>query len=1457
MLFHKKKTKKSIVGFVDGIDNGFILGWALNRIDPERELDIELSVDGNTILRASAHHMRMDILNEYNFGNHGFAIPIGNLVTDKKQHCKLTVAGTNFEIPWIDGLWEKFLGTTDKELWAPKISEGLFGSITSQSSNFVEGWAWSENFKNEEIHVDIKYLGNIVASGVANRQVDNLFPPLHQCGFNIPLSLDNIPDATALDVAIRTEQGTYALPKQLPSSSASLNQFKVSDGARVVGSAEPSPSGAPSELRVLCDGQVVWEGQARRRYRGQGDGFLVDLPDPLDWSKPRTVSVRFKEGGRLLAPDVTYVPKDRFIGRFETALLSDNVVTVRGWICDSARRLDSLTIAILHDGGILTEGVANIRRGDVFAKGIGAHYCGFLITAPWESSESPSYLTLAVLGHSHPIVLDLKCQITEAANSASVAEFAELPSSNADLKDCVWEGKIDQVTPTFVAGWVRDAQRPNDPAVLDLFIDGSLYYSVLSGQRRADVGRKFDDHGNYGFRFELPPHLITTQERRIRISPRYGRTSFENEKVMPPGIAGRALSTAPAAKASPLGGLPSIEAAKPKVAYILLNLNAAHLLLSWFETFSRHNRYANYEILIVDHGSTDDSLALCATWSERLPVRIFARGRNHSFSDSNNFGSQQTDADILVFVNNDVLFIEDIAGEVVHLLADPTIGMVGVKLLDTPLGDSLGPMPIQHLGVHFNPLARESAIQPFESRYGHHLHDVTHDLYDVPAVTGALMACRRADFEAAGGFDAAYFYGYEDVDLCLRVLLDRGQRVVAANTVGAMHMRGFSRGKSGSSLDQRLMNNKTRLHERFGRRLRRRQAADRFERPGFWSSVAPRIAFAVTEASETAVAGDYFTALELASELAKTMTCQIVFLDKENWFDLQGIDVLITMVDNYDLRKIVNAPPHLLRIGWARNWIDRWAAREWSQDYDAMWASSRSAVDELSRTMARPVELVQIATNPDRFRTGTARPELASDYCFTGNYFAAPREIIYYLDPAALPYEFALYGNGWESIPTLAPYSRGHISYGQMPDVYASTRIVIDDANSVTKQWGSVNSRVFDAIAAGALVITNGKAGADELFDGLLPSYANTQELEAHLHHFLTDEKSRRERVAALQDILMKRHTYVERARTAERAIRTLAANQIRFSIKIGAPREAVRNEWGDYHFALGLKRALTRLGHTVRIDCMDRWRGPHTVGDDVVLVLRGLSIYEPQPHQLNLLWIISHPDMIARAELERYDQVFVASTFYAAKLSEDATVPVMPLLQCTDPELFHPDVAPRDPAPALLFAGNSRNVYRPIVRDAMELDLPLEIYGSRWENFVPSHCIKGIYIPNDELAGYYRSAGWVLNDHWDDMRRWGFISNRIFDAVAAGGRVVSDEIAGLTDVFGDGVATYRTQEDLRILLETESERAAEEPERRALSQRIRRDHSFEARASTILGIVTAHPDMQVRPSATHGIAAE
>ena len=341
------------------------------------------------------------------------------------------------------------------------------------------------------------------------------------------------------------------------------------------------------------------------------------------------------------------------------------------------------------------------------------------------------------------------------------------------------------------------------------------------------------------------------------------------------------------------------------------------------------------------------------------------------------------------------------------------------------------------------------------------------------------------------------FTDFEDVDLGLKYNLHRGQKVVAANHLALLHHRGYSRFNADKSFNQRASGNYEILNERFGYVIRREYLRSLFEADQSWTSKKLNIAFAVTEASMNATAADYFTAWELGNELKAQYGWNIFYLTKDkDWFDLTDMDVLVVMRDDYNVSNIKNAKPNLMKVAWARNWFPRWGERPWFYNYDMCFCSSQKAADFIHENFNMRTGLLRIAGSPERFKPADPVPGFESDYCFTGSFFKHKRDIINALNPDALPYKFALFGYDWEQFTKFSKYYRGGVPYSDIPKVYASTKILIDDANHVTKEWGSTNSRVFDAICAGVVVITNCPTSSAEAFDGLLPVYENRGQLE-------------------------------------------------------------------------------------------------------------------------------------------------------------------------------------------------------------------------------------------------------------------------------------------------------------------------------------------------------------------------
>ena len=310
---------------------------------------------------------------------------------------------------------------------------------------------------------------------------------------------------------------------------------------------------------------------------------------------------------------------------------------------------------------------------------------------------------------------------------------------------------------------------------------------------------------------------------------------------------------------------------------------------------------------------------------------------------------------------------------------------------------------------------------------------------------------------------------------------------------------------------------------------------------------------------------------------------------------------------------------------------------------------------------------------------------------------------------------------------------------------------------------------------------------------------------------------------------------------------------RIRFALHIGPADWAAAGHWGDTPFARAVARRLEALGNPSSVVVYGERDDAIALRADVALHIVGTRRPPLRPAQLNLLWIISHPDAVRAERCAAYDLIFVASDPFLEHLSEQVGVPLIPLHQATDPDRFRPD--PGGPAHELLFIGNSRNRHRPVLDALAGTDRDLAVYGGNWRpELLDPRFLRGDWIPNDEVHRAYSSAAIVLNDHWPDMRDEGFISNRIYDVLASGGFVLTDPVAGLDLEFDGGVATWTDADDLRAsveryLAEPELRRVMGEHGRAAVLAR----HTFAHRAGAL--VAAARPLWERRPARISGTA--
>jgi GT2 family glycosyltransferase len=199
---------------------------------------------------------------------------------------------------------------------------------------------------------------------------------------------------------------------------------------------------------------------------------------------------------------------------------------------------------------------------------------------------------------------------------------------------------------------------------------------------------------------------------------------------------------------------------------IIPTFNRVELTVQCLTRLAEATRGIEYEVILVDNGSTDDTQALCDALSG--DVQVIRNDENLGFAVACNQGAKAARGQYLVFLNNDTIPLDGWLGALVQeVQACPEVAVVGSKLLYQN-------GTIQHGGVAFSWL------------YGTAYHLYWGVQADAPlvnrrrefqAVTAACMLVRREAFEEVGGFDEGFRNGFEDMDLCLKIR-DRGGRVV-------------------------------------------------------------------------------------------------------------------------------------------------------------------------------------------------------------------------------------------------------------------------------------------------------------------------------------------------------------------------------------------------------------------------------------------------------------------------------------------------------------------------------------------------------------------------------------------------------------------------------------------------------------------------------------------------------
>ncbi len=204
----------------------------------------------------------------------------------------------------------------------------------------------------------------------------------------------------------------------------------------------------------------------------------------------------------------------------------------------------------------------------------------------------------------------------------------------------------------------------------------------------------------------------------------------------------------------------------PTVTVIVLNHNGMAFLKDCFESLLAAT-YPDAEILMVDNGSTDDSVSFV---ERNYPtVVVIHSGGNIGYSAAYNLGVDHARGEYVVLLNNDVEVTQDWLEPLVEELeSDSRIAACQPKLLHMVkrtsfeyAGAAGGFM--DRLGY---PYLRGRIFNTVEEDQGQ--YDTSVDLF---WASGAALAVRKGAFIEVGGLDQDFIHHMEEIDLCWRLHL--------------------------------------------------------------------------------------------------------------------------------------------------------------------------------------------------------------------------------------------------------------------------------------------------------------------------------------------------------------------------------------------------------------------------------------------------------------------------------------------------------------------------------------------------------------------------------------------------------------------------------------------------------------------------------------------------------------
>jgi len=201
-----------------------------------------------------------------------------------------------------------------------------------------------------------------------------------------------------------------------------------------------------------------------------------------------------------------------------------------------------------------------------------------------------------------------------------------------------------------------------------------------------------------------------------------------------------------------------------KITVAVLNYNTKHFLEAFLPSLSYSSK-SDFETLVIDNASTDDSIAHVNEWFPEVKTIQFEH--NHGFAEGYNLGLKEVDTEYIALVNSDVQVSKNWLDPILNFLDKNTEYAAAMpKILSHYDKDSFEYAGAS--GGFIDPLAfpfcRGRIFDTVEKDTNQY-----QNITDIFWASGAAFIIRKKVFEELRGFDKDYFAHQEEIDLCWRI----------------------------------------------------------------------------------------------------------------------------------------------------------------------------------------------------------------------------------------------------------------------------------------------------------------------------------------------------------------------------------------------------------------------------------------------------------------------------------------------------------------------------------------------------------------------------------------------------------------------------------------------------------------------------------------------------------------